>query len=188
MPELPVKDARLSDLHLPEISREDIMKSLSDLMPDVDVRKMERPKFDLPDSVTKRDWPSVDIGKALAGAAAAAHIRQKRRSRAPLAIGGLLIAGVATAVILSNQTVRAWISAAIDGVRERIAGMRSDDYGLEIDQDEVVAFDAADTMPIQPSPFTADSTADSTDYPDGLGSNGRDDGIPAFEEATTREI
>ena len=44
MPELPVKETRLPELHLPEISRKDIMRSLSEMrMPDVD----------LPDSVTR---------------------------------------------------------------------------------------------------------------------------------------
>lgn len=185
MPELPVKDIRLSDLHLPEINRDDIMKSLSEMrMPDVDLKKMDRPK--LPDSVTKRDWPSVDIGKAVAGAAAAAHIGRQRRSRWPFAVGGLILAGVATAVIVSNETVRARIASLIESLRERIASMRAGYDGLDVERDDAVAFDAAETMPIQPSPFTEDSTA-GADYPDGLGSNGRDNGIPAFEEATTRE-
>ncbi|MEP6639792.1 MAG: hypothetical protein ABJC39_10625 [Chloroflexota bacterium] len=186
MPELPVKDARLPELHLPEINRDDIMRSLSEIkMPDVDIRKLERPKFDLPDSVTKRDWPSIDIGKAMASAAAAAHIGRKRRSRWPFAVAGLILAGVATAAIVSNQTIRARISDAIHGLRERIAGMQSGYDALDVDRDETVAFDAADTMPIQSSAFAEDSTAG---YPDGLGSNGHDDGVPAFEEATSREI
>ncbi len=187
MPELPVKEIRLSDLHLPEINRDDIMRSLSEIrMPDVDLKKMERPKFDLPDSVSKRDWPSIDIGKAVAGAAAAAHIGRQRRSRWPFAVGGLILAGVATAAIMSNETVRARISAAIEGLRERVASMRSGYDGLEIDRDDAIAFDAAETMPIQPSPFTEDSTAEATSYPDGLGTNGHED-IAAFEEATTRD-
>ena len=51
MPELPVQEVRLSELHLPEISRKDIMRSLSEMrMPDVE----------LPETVTKRDWPKVE--------------------------------------------------------------------------------------------------------------------------------
>ena len=42
MPELPVKEGRMSELHLPEISRNDIMRSLSEIrMPDVDLSKVE---------------------------------------------------------------------------------------------------------------------------------------------------
>ena len=181
MPELPVKETRLPELHLPEISRKDIMRSLSEMrMPDVD----------LPDAVTKRDWmPDVDLGKAVAGAAAAAHIGRRSRRRWPFAVGGLIVAGVATAAILSNETIRTKISNGIDALRERFYAMRSSDYDeLEIDRDEAVAFDAAETAPItDPSPYGDGSVLDTTaEYPAGLGSNGHEDGIPAFEESTSR--
>jgi hypothetical protein len=184
MPQLPVKESRLPELHLPEISRDDIMRSLSEIrMPDVD----------LPDSVTKRDWPkfempSLDIGKAVAGVAAAAHIGRSPRSRWPFAVGGLIVAGLATAAILSNETVRARIAGAFEALRVRASAMRSTDYDeLDIDQDDPIAFDAAETAPIEASPFSDGSTVDATGYPDGLGSNGHEDGIPAFEEASTRD-
>jgi len=191
MPELPVKEVRLSELHLPEINRNDIMRSLSEIrMPDVDLPKVERPKFDLPDSVTKRDWmPSMDVGKAVAGAAAAVGIGRRSRSRWPFAVGGLILAGLVTAAILSNETIRARIASGLEALRERIAAMRSTDYDeLDIDQDEPIAFDATPTAPIvDTSPYSEGSTADATaDYPSGLGSNGHEDGIPAFEEPSTR--
>jgi len=182
MPELPVKESRLSELHLPEISRKDIMRSLSEMrMPDVD----------LPDSVTKRDWPKVempdlDLGKAVAGVAAAAHIGRRSRARWPFAVGGLILAGLATAAILSNETIRTKISEGVEAVRERISAMRaggSDE--LDIDLDDPVAFDAAETAPItETSPYSEGST-DTAPYPAGLGSNGHEDGIPAFEESST---
>ena len=186
MPELPVKESRLSELHLPEISRKDIMRSLSEMrMPDVD----------LPDSVTKRDWPKfempdVDLGKAVASAAAAAHIGRQSRSRWPFAVGGLILAGLATAAILSNETVRAKIAGGIDAIRERFSAMRSNDWDeLDIDRDDPIAFDAAETAPItETSAYDEGSTAETAPYPSGLGSNGHEDGIPAFEEpsATSR--
>ncbi len=182
MPELPVKEIRRSELHLPEISRKDIMRSLSE---------MRLPDVELPDSLTKRDWPKfempdVDLGKAVAGAAAAAHIGRKSRSRWPFAVGGLILAGLATAAILSSETIRAKIASGIEALRERVATMRSTDYdGLDIDQDEPIAFDAAPTAPIETSPFSEGSLGDTTDYPSGLGSNGHEDGIPAFEEPST---
>lgn len=191
MPELPVKEVRMSELHLPEINRNDIMRSLSERMPDIDLSKVVRPKFDLPDGVTKRDWPtfempSMDIGKAVAGAAAAAHIgRRSRRSRWPFAVGGLIVAGLATAAILSNETIRAKIAAGLEALRERISAMRSTGYDeLDIDQDDPIAFDAAQTAPIETPPFSEGST-DASGYPSGLGSNGHEDGIPAFEEPST---
>lgn len=193
MPQLPVKESRLPELHLPEINRDDIMRSLSEIrMPEVDLSKVERPRFDLPDSVTKRDWPkfempSMDIGKAVAGAAAAVHIgRRSRRSRWPFAVGGLIIAGLATAAILSNETIRAKIAAGLEALRDRISSMRSTDYDeLDIDRDDPIAFDAADTAPIEASAFSEGSMVDATGYPSGLGSNGHEDGIPAFEESST---
>ncbi len=187
MPELPVKEVRLSELHLPELKREDIMRALSEIKrPDVDLTKLERPKIQLPDKVSKFEWPSVDIGKAMAGAAAAAHIgRRARRPRWPMAVGGLIVAGLAAWAILTNETVRARLASAANVVRERIATMRStDDDRLEIDSDPI-AFDAAQTAPIDPPPYS-ETTVDATGYPEGLGSN-NGDGIPAFEESGTRD-
>ena len=176
MPELPVKETRMPELHLPEISRKDIMRSLSEMrMPDV-----ELPKVDLSD---------VDLGKAVAGVAAAAHIGRSSRRRWPFAVGGLIVAGVATAAILSNETIRAKISSGLDALRERFNAMRSAGYDeLDIDRDDAVAFDAADTAPIADvTPYSEGTALDTTaDYPAGLGSNGHEDGIPAFEESTSR--
>lgn len=194
MPELPVKDVRLPELHLPELKRDDILRALSDIpRPDVDLSKIERPRMDLPDSVGKLRWPSidllsVDIGKAVAGAAAAAHIgRRTRRPRWPLAVGGLIVAGLATWAVLTNETVRSRLAGVANGVRERLDAMRSGDSdGLDIETDEPIAFDAAETHPIEPAPYADTTTVDATGYPEGLGSH-NGDGIPAFEGSASRE-
>jgi hypothetical protein len=188
MPELPVKEARLSELHLPELKREDIVRALSEIRrPDVDLTKLERPKIELPDKISRFEWPSVDVGKAMAGAAAAAHIgRRARRPRWPIAVGGLIVAGLAAWAILTNETVRTRLAAAANGLRERIATMRStDDDRLETESGDPIAFDAAQTSPIDSPPYS-ESTVDATGYPEGLGSN-NGDGIPAFEESGTRD-
>ena len=172
---LPVKESRLSELRLPEINRDDIIRSLSEKMPDVDLSKVDRPKM-----------PDIDVGKAVAGVAAAAHIgRRNRPRRWPFAIAALAVAGVVTAAILSNETLRARITSAIDAVRERM-GMGSTTYdGLDVDRDDPFAFDAAQTAPIaDASPYT-EGAGETADYPSGLGSNGHEDGIPAFEEPST---
>ena len=171
MPELPVKETRMPELHLPEISRKDIMRSLSE---------MRMPEVEMPD---------VDLGKAVAGVAAAAHIGRRSSRRWPFAVAGLIVAGVATAAILSNETIRARISSGLDALRERFNAMRSSGYDeLDIDRDDAVAFDAAQTAPIADvTPYSEGSALDTTaDYPAGLGSNGHEDGIPAFEESTSR--
>jgi hypothetical protein len=192
MPELPVKDVRLSDLHLPELKRDDIMRALSEIpRPDVDLSKLERPKIDMPESVSKFEWPkfelpSMDVGKAMAGAAAAAHIgRRKQPARWPFAVGGLIVAGLATWAILSNEAVRGWLAGAVQSIRYRFAAMRSDD-ALEIDHDDAIAFDAAETSPIEPAPYSDTTAMEATGYPQGLGSN-NGDGIPAFEESAARD-
>ena len=74
MPELPVKEARMPELHLPEINRDDIVRTLSEITSDADCPTVE---IDWP----KSTCPIVDLGKAVAGAAAAAHIG--RRSPRP---------------------------------------------------------------------------------------------------------
>lgn len=194
MSELPVKEGRLSELHLPEIKREDIVRTLSEIrLPDVDLTRLERPKIELPEAVSKLGWPridlsSVDLGKAVAGAAAAAHIgRRAPRSRWPLAIGGLIVAGLAATAILTNETLRTRLANSLNALRERIAAMRSNhDDGLEIDRDDPIAFDAAETVPIEASPFTDATSIDATGYPAGLGTT-RDNGTPALEEAATRD-
>jgi hypothetical protein len=187
MPELPVKEGRLSELHLPEIKRDDIVRSLSEIrLPDVDLTKLERPKIDLPDSVSKFEW--ADIGKAVARAAAAANIgRRPSRPRWPLAVGGLIVAGLATWAVLTNETLRARIASGVNALRERISAMRSGDTDwLEMDRDEPMAFDAAETKAIETPAYGEATTVDATGYPEGLGSN-NGDSIPAFEESVTRE-
>ena len=190
MPDLPVKDARPPALRLPEIDRDDIVRALSEIhLPDTDLSKLQRPKVELPDAVAKFEWPridlsSVDVPKALAGAAAAVNIgRRARRPRWPLAVGGLIVAGAVVAA-LSNEGIRARLAKAVSGVRDRLMTMRDgDDEILEIDVDDPIAFDAAETAAIEPPPFTETTSFEATAYPDGLGAeNG--DRLPAFEEST----
>ena len=132
----------------------------------------------LPEAVSNFEWPkiglsSVDVGKAITDAAAAAHIgRRAQRSRWPLAVGGLIVAGLAGWAILSNEALRARLARGVSAIRERISAVRSNRYDrLEIDGDDPIAFPAAETAPI-----------DATGYPAGLGSN-NGDGIPALEES-----
>jgi hypothetical protein len=182
MPQLPTKESRLPELHLPEINRDDIVRSLSERLPEVDMPKVDLPKVERP----KFEMPDVDFGKALASAAAAANIGRRSRTRWPFAVAGLIVAGVATAAILSNETVRSKISAGLDALRERISAMRSSGYDeLDIDRDEPTAFEAAETAPITETSPYAEGSTETAPYPSGLGSNGHEDGIPAFEESST---
>ena len=185
MPELPVKDVRFSDLHLPEMKREGIMRALSDIRrPDVDLSKIELPKVGMPEAVSNIDWPTTsDIGKAVAGAAAAVHLgRRAQRRRWPFAVGGLVVAGLA-AWAFSNEMVRARIAGVVNSLREWIETMRTtDDDRFD---DDPIAFDAAETHPIEAAPYSDSTTVDATGYPDGLGSN-NGDATPAFEETSVK--
>ena len=183
MPELPVKEVRPSELHLPEIKREEIVRALSDIkmpdvkMPEVDLSKIERPNVD---QATK------SLGRMATAAAVALHlVPRARRPRWPLAVGGLIVAGIAVAV-LTNEAVRARLSAGATAVRERMTAMRSDaDQTLDVGPDDAVAFDAAETAKIEDSPFTDATPIDATGYPAGLGAD--HNGSKVHEEARARD-
>jgi hypothetical protein len=59
------------------------------------------------------------------------------------------------------------------------------DETLDVDADDVVAFDAAETARIEASPFTDATPIDATGYPAGLGAD--HNGNQAREEAHARE-
>ena len=184
MPEVLIKEIRLPELHLPEISRDEIRRSLSEIhLPEVDLSKMVRPRVDL---------PGVDIGKAIAGVAAAAHLtRPSHRRRWQSALGALIVAGLAGWAVLGNAALRERISKVVDGLRQRADSMRSGSADeLEVDADLLVAFPAAEVKPTEGS-LAADAvsgtngTNGTNGYPDGLGA-GHSDRLRAFEEPTSR--
>ena len=147
---------------------------------------------DVQDAVSKFEWPtidlsSIDVGKTMAGAAAAAHIgRRARRPRWPLALGGLIVAGLASWVVLRDQELRARLARAAGVIRARISEGRSNwSERLEVDRENPIAFPAAETASIESLPFRDSTAIDATGYPAGLGStNG--DGIPVFEATVSR--
>ena len=94
MPELPVKEVRLPELHLPEIDRDQIISSLSGLrLPAVDITTIERPRFGR-QARTGRfglpaiDWRSIDLGPAVAGVAALGRLGSRARPLVRTALGG----------------------------------------------------------------------------------------------------
>ena len=190
MPEVLIKEIRLPELHLPEISRDDIRRSLSEIhLPDVDLSNIVRPRVDL---------PNIDIGKTIAGVAAAAHLtRPTHRRRWQPALGALIVAGLAGWAVLGNAALRERISKVVDGLRQRVDSMRSGAVDeLEVDADPVVAFPAAEVKSIEGSLYAdavsgtngtagTNGTVGSAGYPDGLGAGGTDR-LPAVEEPKSR--
>ena len=141
----PVKDARRSDLRLPEFER-----------PNIDLKDMKLPKIDLSDI----DMPKVDVGKAVLGAATAVGLAKPRRARWPY----LVVAGVAVAVtgwaLMNAEAIRTRLSRAATWANEQLGAMRSGD-----EFDEPVAFTAAPTAPIAHPADTSLSPSATTDYP-----------------------
>jgi hypothetical protein len=140
MPELPVKEIRRSELHLPEIKRDDIVRSLSEIrlpaieLPTVELRRRE-------DSPTRFDWRSVDLGAAVAGAAALAQAGVKagrplfRRSRVTVAAGTIVVVGLVAAAVLATPAVRQRAGATVRRVRDRVDARMSPSDVLELGDD-----------------------------------------------------
>jgi hypothetical protein len=184
MPELPVKEVRPSELHLPEIKRDEIVRALSEIrMPEIDLPKIDLPKIERPDV----DLSARSFGRVATGIAVALGlVTRPRRSRWPLAVGGLIVAGLAAVAVLSNTAVRTRLSEASSAARDRVGAMRAGSDALDVGPDDAIAFDAAETAEIETSPFAEASTVDATGYPTGLGADHQNGGhVP--EEAAARD-
>ena len=149
MPELPVKEVRLSELHLPELKRDEIVRSLSEIRrPAIELPELERPGSQVRESLARIDWSrldptAIDLGRTVAGVAAIARMgRPIIRSRWTLAVGTLVVIGLAGAALLSNTAVRERAGRTVGNVRARIdARSGAPDASLDIDQDVVPDLD-----------------------------------------------
>lgn len=187
MPALHLKEVRLPELHLPEMSRDDIVRVIGEASRDADLgrldpRRLDLPEFALPEldlakvdmpkiDLTRVDLSKVDVAKALGMAAQAAGFVQRRRSRLPLVIGGLVLIGVLGAAVATSPTVRPRLQSLGGRVRERVGQWRAARAEpVSSEASEPRAFDAAVAMPIEPSAYTdAAPTAGSPfDGPGGL--------------------
>lgn len=148
MPELPVKEGRLPELHLPEIDRDQIVSSLSGLrLPAVDITTVERPRFGrrarpIRSGLRSIDWRSIDLGPAVAGVAALGRLGSRARplirTRWVVVAGVVVMAGVAAAALIATPAVRERAGRTVRDVRARMDGAASGDQ-LEVEAD------AADT-------------------------------------------
>ncbi len=135
MPELPVKETRRPELRLPELKREDIVRALSEMRrPEVDLKRLERslpdrPKIDLPEF----DLPRFDMRRLLEDAAIRAGVRQKKRSRWPMAAGVLIVIALGALALLSRPAVRVQVERSARKARVRIDQMREEREAFEVD-------------------------------------------------------
>ena len=158
--------SRLTDLHLPDMPER----------PTLDLPEFTVPKTDF--TMPKFEMPDIDVPKAFTAAATAVGLVKPARPRWPYALGaGLLLAAGAAIIALNWESIRARLSAGVAMAQEQIAQMRS-----ERNDDEPVAFTAAETASQRPSETTGDTGAD---YPDGLGTKGANG--TSTEDATASE-
>jgi hypothetical protein len=165
MPELPVKEGRLPELRLPEISRDEIIRSFSEIRrPDMDLSHVEWPKVDF----SHVEWPKVDLphiewtredlDKAILGLAVATRLVRPavRSRRLPLSLGFLAVAGLATFALLSRPAVRDRLARTAREARRRAQEARGGPEILEVEAD--VPFEHEGTtaiaIPIEPQAFT----------------------------------
>jgi hypothetical protein len=165
MPELLVKEGRLPELRLPEISRDEIMRTISEVRrPDMDLSQIEWPKVDL----SQIEWPKVDfshiewtredLDRAILGLTAAARLVRPavRSRRLPLSLGFLAVAGLATFAILSRPTVRERLARTAREARRRAQEARGGPEILQVEADVPFEHEGATAIaiPIEPDAFT----------------------------------
>ena len=175
MPELPVKEGRLSELHLPEIKREDIVRSLSEMT--AGRRPDEDRATSMPESTSRTASPSSMARRRQGGrrgGRGGRHRASRSRPRWPLAVGGAhrRRARRVGDPHATQASVAPGVASGATALRERIAAMRSTGrrQWLEMDRDEPVAFDAAETEADRARPVRRYPDGRSTTgYPKGLG-------------------
>jgi hypothetical protein len=145
MPELPVKEIRRPELHLPEIDRDQIMSALSGLhIPTRTVAPVERPRYRRFDP-RAIDWRAIDLGPVAAGAGAVVRLGSRARplvrTRWAVAAGVVVMAGLATAALIATPAVRERAGRTVRGVRARVDGASTGE-GLEIEGEPGAAEDA----------------------------------------------
>lgn len=185
MPTLSIKEVRLPELHLPEMSRDDITKTIGDTARDIDLSRLDPRRIEMPDLADiQRELSKVDVPKAVAGVTMLG--RAAPRSRLPFVIGGLLTLGLVAFAVATSPILRPRLEAAARRARERMDEMRAE----RMSHDEAHAFDAAVAVPIEPAAFSAEAPVDGTPFdgsaplPDGFGAAVADLSPAAVEDAT----
>ena len=203
MPEFTVKEVRLPELHLPEIKRDDIIRSLSGVrLPDVDLGKARNARIKVP-TVT---LTGSDVGKIVAAGAAVARMARPasrrrrwlggafgrrspgpvarlmqprtRRSRRPIVILALAALVVGAWALLRRPAVRQRVEDIAHDARERFETLRTEAPQLDVETDEPTATAGFEGMASSEAEGFVNATEDA-----GTSVPGAIDDSPAFEEA-----
>ena len=213
MPEFTVKEVRLPELHLPEIKREDIVRTLSGArLPEVDLAKARRAPMKFPSLTVS----GSDIGRLLAAGATIARLARpmsrrgpwrmspfgrrgqspiarlvqpkRRRSRRPLFIGLLVVVIVGAWAVLRRPDVRRRIDAAVEDARARMDQRRAGHDRMAVTPHEPVIMTTTESTSgiegIAPPTDDADSTA-AGETNDDPTARGAGVATPAFEESAS---
>ncbi len=182
MPELRLRDLRIPEFKLPEMTRDDIAKALGEARKElVDVRRdlndfrreMEIPRVDL----SKVEMPKVDLSKvevpkearkaakkaskSVTKAAQEAGLVKKPASRMPIVIAAGIVLALVGWALANSPSIRARLQTLAGQARDRMAERR-DPWSADVD-DEPRAFDAAVAVPVEPSAYA--ETLPGTDSP-----------------------
>lgn len=161
---------------MPEMTRDDIAKALGEARKELgDVRKeLGEMRHDI-------DLSKIDVPKAVSDAATSVGqtvgLVKRPRSRLPFIAGALVTIGLVGWAVRSSPSLKSRIQDVVQSARERMDAMRASDDGMSSDDMEPRAFDAAVTIPVEPSAYADDLASNSpfdgpTDLPKGLGTNG----------------
>lgn len=176
----PVKESRIPELRLPDISREGIARSLSEIHAP-DLSKIERPKIDMSDF----DLSRTGVGKAVVGAATAAGLMHKPRSRWPYLLGGAIVVGLVGVAYMNAQAIRDGLTRVKTSVSDWATRMTA-----RREPSDPVAFTAAETAPIDHGLAFPGADPLTPDYPEGLGAptdkGASSNGIASLEEVGSR--
>ncbi len=189
MPDLHLKD-RLSELKLPEMSRDDIGKALGEARKELGEVRKDLNDFRRELEVPRMDMSKVDVAKEFrdarsdlrdAGKHMAKNARSaaqdaglvKRPSRIPFVLAGALTLGLVGWALANSPSIKARIRLAAQQMQDKMAERRA---AWDEDEAEPRAFDAAVPAPVEPSAY-ADATSDKnspfadppSDTPDGFG-------------------
>ena len=202
MPEFTVKEVRLPELHLPEIKRDDIVRSLSGMrLPDVDLGKARNVRIKVP-TVT---LTGSDVGRLLAAGAAVVRIARPapkrrwlrggtgrrsaspvarlmqprtRRSRWPIVIVAVAAVAIAAWALLRRPAVRQRVDDLAQDARERFETMRADEPHLDVEADEPTATTGFEGLASSEADGFVNATEDA-----GAATPSTGDETAAFEEA-----